>query len=119
MQEYTTNYTQSNPKGAFSNYYTAAYDHVVFRPELQSNIVWAQHNLVSDGVFNTFQAILCRNVMIYFSRSLQAHVHALLYESLELFGILGVGSRESLRFTPFESCYEELDGHAKLYRKIK
>ena len=45
-------------------------------------------------------------------------MHGLLYESLERFGFLGLGSKESLRFTPHESRYEELDDRSKLYRKV-
>jgi chemotaxis protein methyltransferase CheR len=119
MQQYTRNYLQAGGKRAFSEYYTAAYDRVTFRRDLDRNIVWAQHNLVTDGCFNTFQAILCRNVLIYFDRSLQARVHKLLYESLEPFGILVLGNRESLHFTPYEACYEEIDGRARLYRKVR
>jgi chemotaxis protein methyltransferase CheR len=62
--------------------------------------------------------ILCRNVMIYFDRSLQNRVHDLFYDSLEMFGVLGLGHKESIRFSPHEKGYEELDQNEKLYRKI-
>ena len=113
MREYTTNYVQGGGHRAFSEYYTARYDGAIFRPQLQRNIIWAQHNLVTDGVFNTFQTILCRNVMIYFSKPLQGRVHKLLYDSLEPFGVLALGSKESLQFTPLEGCYEMVDGAAR------
>ncbi len=119
MQEYTRNYVQAGGRRAFSEYYTAAHDQVTLHASLQRNIVWAQHNLASDGVFNTFQAILCRNVMIYFGRPLQERVHKLLYDSLEPLGILGLGNRESLQLTPLEDCYAELHGNTKLYRKVR
>ncbi len=119
MQEYTTNFVQGGGRCAFSEYYRADRDRVVFHPWLQQNIVWAQHNLVSDGTFNSFQAILCRNVMIYFDRPLQVRVHQLLYDSLEPFGILGLGDRESLQLAPLEDRYQELDGKTRLYRKAR
>jgi chemotaxis protein methyltransferase CheR len=118
MQKYTQNYLQSGGRQSFSEYYTARYDFAILRPSLQRNIVFSQHNLVSDGTFNEFNVILCRNVMIYFSRPLQEKTHALFHASLGMFGILGLGSRESLRFMPQESLYEPLVPDEKLYRRI-
>ncbi|MDZ8052844.1 MAG: CheR family methyltransferase [Aulosira sp. ZfuVER01] len=118
MQQYTHNYLQSGGKTYFSEYYTAAYDGAIFRSSLRENIVFSPHNLVTDSSFNEFHVILCRNVLIYFDKSLQARVHNLLYESLIRFGILGLGRQESLRFTPYEKQYEVLDGREKLYRRV-
>jgi chemotaxis protein methyltransferase CheR len=118
MKEYTENYQKAEGKAAFSEYYTARYDHAVFRPELRSNIVFAPHNLVTDGSFNEFNVILCRNVMIYFNRELQDHVHELFYKSLGRRGVLALGKKETLRFTPHESDYREIDSSERLYRKV-
>jgi chemotaxis protein methyltransferase CheR len=65
-----------------------------------------------------FNVIVCRNVMIYFGKSLQDRVHDLFYESLETFGVLGLGHKESIKFSPHEDCFEELDPHERLYRKV-
>jgi chemotaxis protein methyltransferase CheR len=119
MKEYTENYVKGQGKGEFSEYYTARYDHVVFRPELRGNVVFAPHNLVTDGSFNEFNIILCRNVMIYFNRDLQNQVHELLYRSLARLGVLGLGKKESMRFTPHEGRYRELDAAERLYRKVQ
>jgi chemotaxis protein methyltransferase CheR len=118
MQKYTQNYLQSGGLRSFSEYYTARYEFAIIRPALQRNIVFSQHNLVSDGPFNEFNVILCRNVMIYFNRTLQERTHALLAASLGMFGILGLGSRESLRLMPQERMYEQLVASEKLYRRI-
>jgi chemotaxis protein methyltransferase CheR len=118
MQKYTQNYLQSGGTRSFSEYYTARYDFAILRPALQRNIVFSQHNLVSDAPFNEFNVILCRNVMIYFNRRLQERTHALLHSSLGMFGILGLGARESLRFVPQEPLYEPLVAGEKLYRRI-
>lgn len=118
MQKYTANYIQAGGTRSFSEYYTAGYDHVILHPSLKENIIFSQHNLATDSSFNEFHVILCRNVMIYFNPSLQARVHRLLYESLTRFGILGLGARETLMFTPNEHTFEELDGAEKLYRRI-
>lgn len=118
MQEYTYLYLKAGGKQCFSDYYTAAYDNAILRPFLKENIVFSQHNLATDGSFNEFNVILCRNVLIYFNQSLQTRVHKLLYESLCMFGILGLGHKESLRLTPYQQHYEELAIHEKLYRRI-
>ncbi|HEY9805726.1 MAG TPA: CheR family methyltransferase, partial [Candidatus Obscuribacterales bacterium] len=85
----------------------------------KENLVFSQHNLATDGSFNEFNVILCRNVLIYFNNALQDRVHKLLYESLGRFGILGLGQQESLSLTKYEDCYEELESREKLYRRIK
>lgn len=118
MKDYTNNYLQAGGRRSFSEYYTAGYGNAILRPTLRDNIVFANHNLVTDGVFNLFHSIWCRNVTIYFNRMLQGRVHDLLYESLIMFGVLGLGSKESIHLTPHEAQYEELDGRARLYRKI-
>ena len=118
MQKYTQNYVQAGGQQSFSEYYTARYDFAILRPTLQRNIVFSQHNLVSDAPFNEFNVILCRNVMIYFNRGLQERTHNLFHESLAMFGILGLGSRESLRFMPHEHMYEPLVPGEKLYRRM-
>lgn len=119
MQEYTQNYLQSGGKKSFSEYYTAAYDNAIFRSNLKENIIFSQHNLATDGSFNEFNVIFCRNVLIYFNQTLQERVHKLLYESLSPFGILGLGRQESLNFTPHERNYEALETREKLYRRIR
>jgi chemotaxis protein methyltransferase CheR len=118
MQKYTQNYLQAGGQRSFSEYYTARYDYAMVRPTLQRNIVFSQHNLVSDAPFNEFNVILCRNVMIYFNRGLQERTHSLFHASLAMFGILGLGSRESLRFMPHEHMYEPLVAGEKLYRRV-
>ncbi len=119
MQEHTANYQKAGGRAAFSDYYTARGDSVILRDFLRRNVVWAEHNLVSDGSFNEFQVIFCRNVMIYFGRPLQARVHRLLHDSLAPGGYLGLGRSESLQFTPFEECYEVVDRTERWYRKAR
>jgi len=119
MKEYTENYIRAGGTRSFSEYYLAKYEGALFERELTDNVVWAPHNLVQDRGFNTFNLILCRNVMIYFDRTLQNRVHQLFYDSLERLGVLALGHKESIRFTGFEERYEELNGQEKLYRKVK
>ncbi len=118
MQEYTQLYLQAGGKQSFSEYYTAAYEGAILRSFLKENIVFSPHNLVTDASFNEFNVILCRNVLIYFNQKLQDHVHKLLYESLSMFGVLGLGKQERLLGVPYEQHYEELDNQEKLYRRV-
>jgi len=119
MQENTSNYIAGGGTGTFSEYYTARYDYTIFRPALRENVVFAQHNLVTDSSFNHFNVILCRNVLIYFNNTLQERVQSLFLNSLEMFGILGLGKKESVRFTSTADRFEELDGEERLYRRVK
>jgi chemotaxis protein methyltransferase CheR len=118
MQQYTQNYIRAGGSRSFSEYYVAAYDGAQFSRSLIENVVFAQHNLAMDHAFQTFNLILCRNVMIYFDKTLQDKVHRLFYESLDTFGVLGLGHKESITFTPHADCYEELDGAERIYRKV-
>jgi chemotaxis protein methyltransferase CheR len=119
MREYTENYIKAGGQRAFSEYYLAKYDGAQFQRSLVENVVFAQHNLVSDRSFNEFNVVVCRNVMIYFDRSLQDRVHRLFYESLTMFGVLALGAKESIKFSPFEDRFEDLDANERLYKKVK
>jgi chemotaxis protein methyltransferase CheR len=119
MQEYTQNYIRSGGGRSFSEYYVARYERARFARELADGVVFAQHNLVSDATFNEFNVITCRNVMIYFAQPLQQHVHRLFYESLAMFGVLALGQKETIRFSPFETCFEDLEPEERLYKKVR
>ena len=119
MQEYTENYIGAGGKRSFSDYYVAKYDGALFHPSLTKNVVFSQHNLVTDRSFSEFNVILCRNVLIYFDKTLQARVLTLFYDSLAMFGALALGSKESLRFSPYEECYEQINDREKIYRKVR
>jgi chemotaxis protein methyltransferase CheR len=119
MQEYTQNYIRAGGTRAFSEYYVARYDGARFAGEIVDGVVFAQHNLASDAAFNEFELITCRNVMIYFAQPLQEHVHRLFYQSLAVFGVLALGQKETIRFSPHEHDFEELDADERLYRRIR
>ena len=119
MREYTENYLAAGGARSFSEYYVSRYDGAQFDRSLCDNIVFAQHNLVSDRSFNEFHVIVCRNVMIYFDRELQNRVHTLFLESLTHLGVLALGHKESIRFTQHADRYEPLDEHEKLFRRVR
>jgi chemotaxis protein methyltransferase CheR len=118
MRSYTENYLKAGGTKEFSRYYSADGPIARFSSELTHNMLFAQHNLVSDGSFNEFHGILCRNVLIYFGNPLQRRVHELFHDSLVNFGVLGLGHKETIRFTPLEHCYEAIDAREKLYRRV-
>jgi chemotaxis protein methyltransferase CheR len=118
MQQYTQNYLKAGGTRSFSEYYVAAYDGAQFSRSLIENVVFAQHNLAMDRSFNEFNLIMCRNVMIFFDKTLQDRVHGLFYESLDTFGILALGHKESINFTPHAESYEEIDAAERIYRKV-
>jgi len=117
MKEYTANYQLSGGKESFSSYYTSNYGSIIMNQSLKRNIVWANHNLVTDSVFAEAHLILCRNVLIYFDNTLQNKVQKLFYESLINGGILCLGSKEGLRFTDFFEKYIELDKNQRIFKK--
>ncbi|RAW00021.1 CheR family methyltransferase [Pseudochryseolinea flava] len=118
MKQYSENYIASGGKKDFSSYYTAQYNAAKFDETLGKKIVLATHNLVSDGSFNEFQLILCRNVMIYFDKPLQDRALRLFYESLEMLGYLALGSKETLKFTDISAMFRQVENREKIWKKV-
>lgn len=119
MKQYSENYILSGGKKDFSSYYTAQYSSAKFDESLGKKIVLATHNLVSDGSFNEFQLIVCRNVMIYFDKPLQDRVLHLFYDSLEMLGFLALGSKETMKFTEVHHKFRQVENKEKIWRKIE
>jgi chemotaxis protein methyltransferase CheR len=117
MQEFTENYLAAGGSRSFSSYYTAAYERAQLDRSLTENIVFAQHNLVSDRSFNEFHVIVCRNVMIYFDRVLQDRVQGLFLDSLVPFGMLALGRKESVTYSEHAARYDVLDEPERIYRR--
>ena len=117
LKAYTTNYLKSGGQKDFSEYYVAQYNAALFDKSLRDNVVFAPHNLASDQSFNEFQLILCRNVLIYFNQELQNKVMNLFYDSLCMFGILGLGNKESLLFTDKQRRFDAIDQKQKVFIK--
>ena len=117
VQAFTENHRRSGGRSSLSDYYQAAYGRVSFDRTLRRNVVFSDHSLVTDAVFGEMQLISCRNVMIYFDRSLQDHAIGLFSESLSRKGFLGLGSKESLRFSRHADAFDEFDGDKKIYQR--
>jgi chemotaxis protein methyltransferase CheR len=97
LAEYERNYKNAGGKALLSDYFVANDEFFRIHEHLRKKIVFAHHNLVSDGVFCEVQLILCRNVLIYFNDKLQKRVLELFHNSLVRNGFLCLGTRESLR----------------------
>lgn len=119
MKLYTQNYIKSGGTRSFSDYYKVVGDKAIFAPCLINKVICAQHNLASDGSFNEFDVIVCRNVVIYFNRTLQEKVYKLLYDSLSIQGFLGLGNKETIDFSDTAHCFDSVDRKDKIYRKFK
>lgn len=118
MKTNIANYQQAGGCNHFSEYYHADYDAVIMDAGLRENITFANHNLVTDGVFSEVHLILCRNVLIYFNADLQKRVLNLFDLSLLHGGFLALGSKESLRQPEFKDKFQEMETKWKVYRKI-
>jgi len=117
MKQYSENYILSGGTQDFSSYYSAKYNKAKFDQQLRSKVIFSTHNLVSDRSFNEFQLILCRNVLIYFDKDLQDKVFHLFDQSLEPLGFVGLGSKETMRFSSVGNKYKQMDKE-KIWRKI-
>jgi chemotaxis protein methyltransferase CheR len=119
LDEYSERYVEAGGARRFSDYVDVVGDSAVFKPGLREQIVLAQHNLASDGSFNEFHLIVARNVITHFNRTLAYRAHQVVYESLVRLGYLGVSSKETLRYTPHQHAYEELEPTERFYRRLR
>jgi chemotaxis protein methyltransferase CheR len=117
MQEYTAAYIGSGGEREFSTYYRVDGDRARFDPGLGARFVFARHNLATDGPFNEFDLIVCRNVLIYFGKKLQMRALNLFDDSLHGLGMLGLGHQESLAGTRQAARFGTLVEGQRLYRK--
>lgn len=119
MKKNSINYQQSGGMASLSDYYTANYNAVAIDPSLKKSIVFADHSLATDSVFSEMQFVSCRNVLIYFDKELQNRAINLFHDSLSMKGFLGIGSKESLKFSKSESSFEHWSAPERIYRKLK
>ena len=114
---FTENHRQSGGKTSLSDYYTAGYGAAVFDRSLRKRAVFSDHSLVSDAVFGEMHLVSCRNVLIYFDRELQDRAIGLFKDSLVRKGFLGLGSKETLRFSSHANAFGEFVRNERLYQK--
>jgi chemotaxis protein methyltransferase CheR len=117
LRQYSENYILSGGRQDFSSYYSANYGSAKFNSLLSERMIFSTHNLVSDGSFNEFHLIMCRNVFIYFDKDLQERVFKLFDASLEKLGYLALGSKETLKFSTLYPKYKQI-GKEKIWKKM-
>lgn len=117
MQLFTENHRKAGGKSSLSDYYQAAYGRAAFDRTLRKNVVFSDHSLASDAVFGEMQFISCRNVLIYFDRELQDRAIGLFKDSLPRKGFLGLGSKESLRFSRHQAAFADFVREEKIYQR--
>jgi chemotaxis protein methyltransferase CheR len=111
-------YRLAGGKASLSNYYAAGYSSAVFDRALRKAILFSDHSLATDSAFAEVELVSCRNVLIYFARTLQDRAIGVLHESLRRKGFLGLGLKESLRFSAHAASFEEFVAEDRIYRKI-
>ena len=114
---FTANHHKSGARSSLSDYYTAAYGRAVFNKSLRDHIVFSDHSLATDSVFAEVQLVSCRNVLIYFNRALQDRAIGLFRESLCRQGFLGIGAKESLRFSSQAGAFLDFVAAERIFQK--
>jgi chemotaxis protein methyltransferase CheR len=117
MQLFTENHRNSGGKSSLSDYYQAAYGRVSFDKSLRQKVVFSDHSLVTDAVFGEMHLISCRNVLIYFDRTFQDRAFGLFKDSLARKGFLGLGAKESLRFSEYAGAFTDFVREEKIYQR--
>jgi chemotaxis protein methyltransferase CheR len=117
LAQFSNNYQLAGGKNSLSDYYTAAYNGALFDRNLKRHVVFADHSLATDSVFSEVHVVSCRNVLIYFSKELQDRAIGLFRDSLIRRGFLGLGSKESLRFTSYGGEFSEFSLENKIYQR--
>ena len=117
VRDYTLNYQKAGGAASFSDYYTLGYDSALIEKSLRKNVVFADHSLATDHVFSEVHVVSCRNVLIYFDRDLQDRAIGLFHESLSHRCFLGLGAKESLRFSKYDGLFEDYCRSEKIYRR--
>jgi chemotaxis protein methyltransferase CheR len=114
---FTANHHKSGARSSLSDYYTAAYGRAVFDKSLKEHIVFSDHSLATDSVFAEVQLVSCRNVLIYFNRKLQDRALGLFRDALCRQGFLGIGAKESLRFSSEADRFMNFVADERIYQK--
>ena len=117
ISAFTESHRKSGGRSSLSDYYTAAYGRAVFDGSLKRHIVFSDHSLATDSVFAEVQLVSCRNVLIYFNRSLQDRAIGLFRDALCRRGFLGLGAKESLHFSEHRAAFAELVRDDRIFQK--
>jgi chemotaxis protein methyltransferase CheR len=118
ISRFSADYVAAGGKASLADYYTARHSSALLDRRLRRSIMFSDHSLATDSVFAEVQLVSCRNVLIYFDDQLQERALGVLGESLCRRGFLGLGSRESMRFSRHAPAYRELVPAERLYQRL-
>lgn len=113
------NYIRFEGKATLKEYYTEDNGKAVFDRDLLRRVDFRKYDLVTGEVFNKFDLVLCRNVMIYFNQKLQNDVLKKLHGSLFKYGYLCIGNKESVIWCDYASRFLTVNHEEKVFRKIR
>ncbi|WP_036110930.1 MULTISPECIES: CheR family methyltransferase [Luteibacter] len=115
-RDWSRNYLEGGGQRSLSDYYSARYDFIKLDTRLRRNVTFFNHNLVTDEVFCEAHLILCRNVLIYFTNTLQDRTLGLFRDSLVRGGFLCLGTRENIDFSPAAAGFSDVDNALRVYQ---
>jgi chemotaxis protein methyltransferase CheR len=118
LDDYASNYARAGNTRSLNDYMRVRGRRILMNAALKKNIVFCEHNLVTDGSLNEFQLIVCRDVLVNFNQNLRTRVDHLIYESLSRFGVLVLGGSDSITMLQHQTCYVQLDDACPLYQKM-
>lgn len=110
------NYKLSGGEKNFNNYFLKQGKYYKVKKYIKEKILFFNHNLVTDGVMNEFQLIVCKNVVIYFDKDLKETVVNLFDNSLVYNGFLILGQSEYLP-NEFKDKFKLYIQKSKVYQK--
>ena len=115
---FSESYLAAGGKRSLSDYYVASSTSALFDRGLKKAILFSDHSLATDTAFAEVELASCRNVLIYFERELQDRAIGVLRDSLCRRGFLGLGSKESLRFSVHGPAFVELVPDDRIYQRL-
>lgn len=118
IEQYNKNYIHAGGQFDFNQYFFVDYGYAKIQNALKKQMVFSEHNLISDSVFNEMNVVFCRNVMIYFDDQFKKKAMKVICDSLIHNGILCLGEKESLLISEYKSCFEVIDRKHRIYKKV-
>lgn len=112
-------YRESGGKSTLEDYISFDGDSPSIDASLRENIVFSTHSLVSDGSFNEFQMIICRELLPQFNKALSFRAHQVIFDSLARGGYLALGPSESIRMAPHQRCFERASQIEQIHRRTR
>jgi two-component system, chemotaxis family, CheB/CheR fusion protein len=103
------------PSELVKKYFTLKNDSYKINKNIRDMIIFSSHNVVRDPPFTKLDAIVCRNLLIYFNASLQASILPMFHYAIKSNGLLFLGMSESVG--PQHNLFTPLTKNSKIYRR--